>query len=273
MDSLKPYQDEFGIKVDKKYQEFIDDFVMYETEAEPSIIKNIMPKDVDIIGFTQEKLAAATSSYMQTGTTVKKLFSTAKLQTINYMNREAAIGFLNGETTQQIIKRISDRSIYSERETKAIIRTSLNHVANQARRLVGEENSDIIKYVEWVSTLDFRTSDICRYRDGKRYKLNDKTPMPPAHINCRSTIVYITKFDNLENEYGRASTDGLTDSSTTYYEYLKRQSKENIHAILGVERGDLFISGKLTGEQLHARDGKMLTLEELRKKFLNKAEK
>jgi SPP1 gp7 family putative phage head morphogenesis protein len=188
------------------------------------------------------------------------------LQTIS---KEAAIGFLNGETTPQIARRLRAGLELTQRQAEAVTRTSLNHISNQARRLIAEENRDIIKYVKWISTLDFRTSIICRFRDGKIYPV-DEAPTPPAHINCRSTIVYMrTKTDDEEDLF-RASKGGLVGAQTTYYEYLKRQKKEVVIDILGQKRADLFLSGKLTGDELHARDGRLLTLEELEQKLKNR---
>lgn len=265
--NIKTFEEEFSLKTSAKISEFIDEFVLYETEAEPFLLKEAMPDGVDIVGFTAEKLAAATSEYMQTGQTIAGMFSALEKSTLDFISKESAIGFLNGETTPQIIRRLKDREMVSDRHLSSTVRTSLNHIANQARRIIGQENSDVVKYVQWVSSLDFRTSDICRYRDNKKYKLNEKTPFPPAHINCRSTVVYITYFDDLENEAPRAALGGGVDSKANYYDFLKRQKKSVIEDVLGKERAQLFFSGKLKGEQLHARDGKMLSIDELKIKF------
>lgn len=42
---------------------------------------------------------------------------------------------------------------------------------------------------QWVSILDAVTTDICRERHGKVY--TNGGPRPPAHYNCRSTIIWI----------------------------------------------------------------------------------
>ncbi|WP_369010598.1 minor capsid protein, partial [Salmonella enterica] len=79
------------------------------------------------------------------------------------------------------------------------MRTALAHVSNEARQQVYAQNDDIITKYEWVSTLDSRTSAVCRSRDGMTWEI-DKGPMPPAHFGCRSTTapVISPEFDFLD---------------------------------------------------------------------------
>jgi len=45
-----------------------------------------------------------------------------------------------------------------------------------------------VEKYQWVSTLGPRTSDICQRLHGKIFTVG-KGPLPPAHINCRSSII------------------------------------------------------------------------------------
>lgn len=265
--SLRPFIEEFKIKLSNEELEIVNKFAAVETVAELETAQKTF--GVSLNGFTTEKLIAAAKAYSSAGYTLETLFDTLQKKALQTISKEAAIGFLNGETTPQIARRLRDGLELTQRQAEAVTRTSLNHISNQARRLIAEENSDLIKYIKWISTLDFRTSSICRYRDGEVYAV-ENAPMPPAHINCRSTIVYMrTKYDDADDRF-RASKDGLVDAQLTYYEYLKRQKKEVVIDILGQKRAELFLSGKLTGDQLHARDGRLLTLEELADKLKNR---
>jgi len=91
-----------------------------------------------------------------------------------------------------------------------------------------QKNSDVVERYEWVSTLDSRTSTICRSRDGQKYEFG-KGPLPPAHPNCRSAIspVVSSEFDFLDAGAKRAArgADGgmQIDANTTYYDFLKQQ--------------------------------------------------
>lgn len=103
----------------------------------------------------------------------------------------------------------------TRRNTQTIVRTALNHASNSARNLVWLANSAIIEGVMWVSTLDGRTSVICRARDGAVgslkpggtiprgvRKLVPPTARPPAHFQCRSTTTAIISTNGIVNLMG-----------------------------------------------------------------------
>jgi len=102
------------------------------------------------------------------------------------------MGLLEGETIDQIMRRIRGTKArnfkdgildISRKGAATITRTAVNHTSNRAREKVFEANSDVIKGVQWVSTLDSRTTEICMARDGKVFAINSG-PRPPAHYNC-----------------------------------------------------------------------------------------
>jgi SPP1 gp7 family putative phage head morphogenesis protein len=72
-----------------------------------------------------------------------------------------------------------------ERQAIAATNTVLQHLTNQTSNSIGAK---IAGFYEWVSVLDNKTTEICISRDGNRYPYG-QGPIPPAHINCRSTIV------------------------------------------------------------------------------------
>ena len=135
----------------------------------------------------------------------------------------------------------------SRRGVTALVRTSINHATNQGRNEVWKENEDVIGHVEWISTLDTRTTPICRVRDGKtgpvkptdnykpppgRKALKPQMARPPAHPNCRSTTVAITKswkelgFDFEELDPGtRSSLDGRVPEDMNYFDWLSSTSR------------------------------------------------
>ncbi len=148
---------------------------------------------------------------------------------VNRLVTGVKMGFVQGKTTRQIVKEVvgaGGLADISQRNAATVIRTALNHVSTQARETTYKKNSDIVEKYEWVSTLDSRTSTICRSRDGQKYEIG-KGPLPPAHPNCRSTTapVISSDFDFLDAGAKRAArgAEGGTqvDASTTYYEFLK----------------------------------------------------
>ncbi len=109
----------------------------------------------------------------------------------------------------------------------AAIRAAVQHVATQARMTTLKENADVVQAVEWVSTLDSKTSNQCRTLDKRRFKLTEG-PRPPIHINCRSTVVAVTRFSKLFAEGAtRASVgdDGPQQvrADLSYYDWLEQQ--------------------------------------------------
>lgn len=71
---------------------------------------------------------------------------------------------------------------------QTIIRTVIQHVASVGRTETMVANSDLVKGHQWVSTFDSRTTAQCQGLDGREFKIGDG-PLPPIHVNCRSTII------------------------------------------------------------------------------------
>jgi len=207
------------------------------------------------------------------------------------MVRDAvSMGFFEGKTTSQIVSEIiGTRSqnfkngVLNVTRTRGemMVRTALSHTSNTAKSKVFEDNEDLIPYYEWVSTLDGRTSGICRRRDGKVWKVG-KGPLPPAHPNCRSTTAPLFKEDvnkvnvtdrnpsglTKKDEGGkRASQDGPVSADLNYNDWLKKQSKQFQVDVLGKQKAELFRKGGLTMDQFVNNRGQTLTLDQLKAKF------
>lgn len=94
----------------------------------------------------------------------------------------------------------------TRRNVQAVLSAGVTHVHNAVSGRLFEKNPSVYRYLQWVSVLDGRTSVICRARDGKFAPIGDsKLPLnlpklvpptvrPPAHPNCRSTVVPV--FDS-----------------------------------------------------------------------------
>ena len=157
---------------------------------------------------------------------------------------------------------------------KWIARTTLQHVAVQAREQTWQANSDIVKKVRWISTLDDRTTDICQALDGREYPLDDG-PRPPAHIGCRSTVVAVLdeRFSALRTGATRAARgeDGQVvkvPARQTYYGWLKEQPAAFQDAAIGPTRARLLRDGGLSAQRFSelrlGKDFRPLSLREMR---------
>lgn len=211
------------------------------------------------------------------------------------------LGLVEGDTLPQMVRRFRDSERITRRQAETLVRTHVNHVGNHAKRAFYEANSDIIKSVRWTSTLDGRTSSICQARDGKTYSLGGG-PTPPAHPNCRSVLVPVTKswselagkklkpgrgakemrglFEkNLAAQgFGpdeikriqantRASMNGQVPEGMTYQKWLQRQPQAFQDDVLGPTKGQLFRQGNLPLTKfVDGTRARNLTLDEIRRK-------
>lgn len=195
-------------------------------------------------------------------------------------------GMLTGKNGAEIKKGIMNTYGMQRNHTDAMVRTLTNHFSTEARKITGKSMPDIIKGYKWVSSLDSRTTEVCRFRDGRVWFYDEKdrakTPLrllpgevsPPAHYRCRSTITYITRsykemgIDLKEAPEGtRSSLNGYVPSKTTYYEWLENQSAKIQKDVLGATRYDLWQAGEIKPYQFYSQDGRWLTLSELEKKI------
>jgi SPP1 gp7 family putative phage head morphogenesis protein len=202
-------------------------------------------------------------------------------------------GLLTGETTPQIAKRLVGTLQFGENRTAkqaiaaggelttipdnqviALVRTSINQVANAASQQVYEANQDITQKYRYVATLDTRTSAICAALDGREFEYG-KGPTPPQHFNCRSTTVPIIDPDILppSTTATRASQDGQVPINMSYGEWLAKQPKSVQAEALGASKVPYFnklaekYGPKNAVAKLVRDDGSELTLDQLRSRY------
>jgi hypothetical protein len=231
----------------------------------------------------------ANSSLIE-GATIGNWFSRLQEQTRFNLSRAVRLGVSLGETNGQIAKRILSQSekgpevfAQTRRDAMAIVRTGVQTVSNEVRQAVYEENEGVVKGVQWVSTFDGRTSDICIARSGLEWTLPDYKPKghkipwdggPPAHWNCRSlTIPVLKSLEEMgvnSNEIlpaRRSSMDGQVAADLTFADFLKGKPKEFADEMLGKGRAELWRDGKITLNQLLDQRGNPLTLAQLRERY------
>jgi SPP1 gp7 family putative phage head morphogenesis protein len=188
-------------------------------------------------------------------------------------------GLMSGTPTHQI---------------NALVRTSVQTVSNRTIMDTYKKNSDIIKHVQALATLDLRTTDICKARAGGTWDINtgaatkdspineDFPGPPPWHHNCRTVLVPITKtWDELiKGKRGRtrkrferippskrATMDGLRAGDLNYEQWLRNQSQPRQIAALGPSKWKLWKDGKITMAQLIDQSGRPLSVRELTRKY------
>jgi hypothetical protein len=198
-------------------------------------------------------------------------------------------GIAAGDTTEGIAARVAGRRGYpgimevARQNARSLVHTSIQEVANEARKETFRQNDDVVEGVRQVSTLDSSTTEICIAYDGAEFDLDGEpingTTLPyeggtPRHWGCRSVEVPITKtfkelgIDLPEPEGGtRASADGPVPASMTFEEFLGQHTAAEQDEMLGQGRAELWREGKITLQQLLDQRGNPLTVEELREKY------
>lgn len=179
------------------------------------------------------------------------------------------IGLVQGETTGQITRRVRNATGLMRRQAEAITRTAVRHTSTAVREATFAENTDVIKGVQFVATLDARTTDICASLDGRVFGVTEG-PRPPMHHQCRSDITPVLKSwrelgINLQEapEGTRAALDGQVPESLTYGQWLRMQPVAVQNEALGVGRAILFRRGVVPIERFTDSQFRPLNLDQL----------
>lgn len=105
---------------------------------------------------------------------------------VKALGTELYLGIQQGESIDKIAKRIDQQFNSKAYQSQRLIRTESARVISSAQEKIYAE-SGVVEYLIYTATLDNRTSQICRSRDGKKWRIDDPNrPMIPAHPNCRS---------------------------------------------------------------------------------------
>lgn len=164
------------------------------------------------------------------------------------------------------------------RDGRTIVRTAVQHVAQQSRNVVFAANADLLNKYQWVSTLDGDTSPKCRTLDTQIFVVGEG-PEPPIHPNCRSTTVpyFDDDVELWDDGATRSAEFGPVSVDTTYYSWLKNQPVKFQNDAIGPVRAKLLRDGGLSSKEFAElqlnRNFEPLTIEEMRKLKPNAFEK
>ncbi len=266
----------------------------YEVSWQRALFESAIPDPVQvrfpIASVSAEQAYAAAMARPFHGRLLKDWGTEIAADRMTKIRNAIRTGYLEGKTTDQIIRGIrgSRASGYSDgflerprKDLAAVVRTAVSHTAATARDEFVKANEEIIKADRWVSTLDNKTSPMCRIRDQLQYTavthkpIGHKVPwlQGPGKIHwcCRSTSAPVTKSWkelgiplNEMTPAQRASMDGQVPGGTTYSEWLNRQSDARKIEVLGPVRAQLLKDGNLDLEDFYSPTGEFLTLDQMR---------
>ena len=198
-------------------------------------------------------------------------------------------GLAAGETNQQIIARIAGTKDtpgvmdIARKNAAALVQTSVATVAQESKNAMYGKNADVIKGTMWSATLDGHTCEQCANLDGQKWDLEGAampgTTMPfaapPRHWNCRCVALPVLKtfaemgidMPEIPLTGHRASTDGPVPRGTTFADWLKGRTEEQISEQFGRGRAELYKSGKISLRDMLDMSGNPLTLAQLKDKY------
>jgi SPP1 gp7 family putative phage head morphogenesis protein len=253
------------------------DAAIYEQEWQHKTITSAVPIELNLTMAAPVTLFAAIEDTPFQGKLLKEWIDKLDQESFNSIQSAVRMGLVEGQSYSDITRRIigtkalqySDGVMHLNRtKTQALVSTAVAHSTNAARDEFYKANDDLVKSVQFVATLDMRTTPICRSKDGRVYPL-DAYPRPPLHFRCRSVVTAVLKSWKelgLKEPTGltRASMDGQVAESETYQSWLAKKDAAFQDEVLGKARGEMFRNGT-TLDRFVDGSGKTLTLEQLKK--------
>lgn len=134
-------------------------------------------------------------------------------------------GLVNGEGIGETMRRVAkEMGVSTDRRRGAIgsieragyranfnrvqvmTRTVINDLSNKGALSAYKANRDVLSGYEWLTAHDERVCPVCRGYDGKQFGIKSNF-RPPAHPNCRCTVIPVLKPGVLEAPQSRPRTD------------------------------------------------------------------
>jgi len=154
--------------------------------AERQLDKNLIPNN-DAVGFIQD----------YTFNNIKSMTD----EIMTDLRQELERGIMAGEGISKLKARVTKVFDVGENRAEMIARTESTRAENQGKLQAFKTSGEKLMKV-WNTHFDDRTSDICKRLDGKKVGMDEnfkdiKTgwegPVPPSHVNCRSSVLYISE--------------------------------------------------------------------------------
>jgi SPP1 gp7 family putative phage head morphogenesis protein len=247
--------------------------VVAEKTAE--VLEDAFP--ANILAPTPERLASLTRDVLIEGSPLSQWWEAQRENLKRNFAAQVRQGVIAGETNERIVRRVAGGRAetgimdIARRHARTLVHSSIMSAANEARLATYRKNGRFIAGMRWLATLDSHTCKRCAALDGQAWDL-DGQPMkgtetsfilPPAHAACRCVASPVVKGFEGSRGGTRASSEGPIAATTTFEDFLKRQSPAFIARTLGRKRAEMFRAGKLTLRDLISGSGRELTLEEL----------
>lgn len=239
---------------------------------------------------TQTQIATIADDTLIQGAPTAEWWKRSGQNTVQRFSDAIRQGMVAGETNAELVRRVRGTAALkfkdgvmqtTRRGAEALVRSSVQAVANEARVRFYAANDDLVKGTEYYATLDGRTTQQCAALDGYRWDLQGNPApgqgkaityqQPPLHLGCRSTLIpWLKSFSEIGFEgidlppITRASLDGPQVLDDEGFEgWLKKKPAEFQADLIGVGKAKLFREGRIGLRDLVDQSGRPLTLAEV----------
>lgn len=271
---LEEFQEQVYSNMEEKILSDVDDLSVEEADWSTALFEKLL-EGIQPPSKEDYQIAILAGIIPVAGKTIGSIIKAFKRTKIRQTTQTIRDGVTVREPNEIIANRVRAINPLQKKQVGSLIRTINNFTSVQARDVAMRQNIDLFDGYEWIAVLDSRTSLICASRDGTIYPFTDdpeKSPKPPAHFSCRSSISprlkpeFEGKGTKLERRKATGSKGVTTvQQKTTYESWLTRQSAGFQDDVLGKTKGRLFRRGKLELDKFVDSSGKTLTIDQLRK--------
>lgn len=272
LNEIRALNDGVFERIDSTLVSELRDFAINEGEFQAKSLSSAIGTDIEARIPSPQRLKSIATERPMDGQFLKPFIKNMGANRQMRIEQAVRVGMVEGQGIEAIVSRIKGTKAagytdgildISRRSARAMVRTSINHVANHAAQETWAENIALVQGWRFVGTLDSRTSVTCASNDGKVFEIG-KGPIPPLHPNCRSISIAYLPDQDLSNGK-RASADGQVPADMTFDKWLKTQDEAVQNEVLGAGRGELWRAGKLNLSQFIRDNREIIPLAELRK--------
>lgn len=177
--------------INRSHQKTLTGLVSSESEYIKKAISNAAGVDLFRSLPTADEIKALLDDISIEGATVQEWWQRQALRTRETFRDQMRMGLLQNESMSDLMRRVRGTrenrftdgiAGIQKRSAERIVRTATNSASNAARENMFRRNSDVIRGVQALVTLDSRTSSICIARSGGAWNIETGRPLPESKV-------------------------------------------------------------------------------------------
>lgn len=157
-------------KIRFELQAELSQLVAYEQGYQSQLFQNTLPVTLQVASVPVAQVVSSAMSRPFQGRLLSEWMAGLEADKAAKIRDAVRIGYVEGQPIADIVRRIKGTKArqyqdgiieITRRNAETVVRTAISHTANHTRQKFAEANSELVKGVKWVSTLDGRTSETC----------------------------------------------------------------------------------------------------------------